>query len=83
MTDEQKDLTRQEALALAKAKWGKEAFVSYGSIIGYRVGRQMNGRRGRIWQDVAGHSYLGWRKACERAGLLPSPDPGARTATGQ
>ena len=72
MTAATKDLTRDEALKLAREKWGSMAWVGYGMINGYRVGwRQMAGNYpGAGMRVTAGHSVQGWREACERAGLL-------------
>ena len=66
------DLTRAEALALAKARWGEGAWISYGVVLGYRVGRTWADDRSSTRRQTRGMSALSWRDACIAAGLLES-----------
>lgn len=67
----QKDLTRAEAAALAEAAWGygaRATMVHHGNQRVRHVfdafAERPNGRSGSSW--------ISWREACERAGLLES-----------
>src|SRR5688572_30679016 len=64
----QQDLTRDDALDLAKARWGVCGGVWYiGSVGMYAVGRRTSPKS--KWIRFHGRGDT-WREACERAGLL-------------
>lgn len=67
-----KDLTRDEAKALAKAKWGAEGYTAQNSRPRRKacvVGRSVH----VVGHPVRYDAFTGpsWREACEKAGLLP------------
>lgn len=83
MTTKAADLTRADALTLARAKWGAKGGTYDYSLLDvrgawddypYAVVEPGTGTAPTYW---AGRT---WREACERAGLLPSA-PAALKAT--